>query len=238
MLDCTALDVTRFPSARVLKASFECLDEWELNRSLAHLSQGAQGNMTAIPWLQQLVGLPQLTRVELVCGEFSPGRVLTQLPAGCELVVHTGGNEDLQLSKALPHCASLPHLVTLGVHIHIQTGTPDIDFSCLAGCPNLRDFWLSVCDYHGNAEPEDNLDWANLSTLNDVPTRCSVVLGFRAADIDIGSYEPPAGCSFAPYHDFEELICFRHDSQDCTAESDSCWLEYINVWQLQQAMLE
>ena len=107
---------------------------------------------TEVPWLKQVAGLPQLTRVELVCGDFSPGRVLTQLPAGCELVVHLVSNEDLSLSESLPHRASLPYLVTLGVCINVFTGPPDVDFSCLASCPNLRNLWLSVGDFHGFAD--------------------------------------------------------------------------------------
>ena len=215
------------------------MSTWELKAaSSEHLSQGPQGTITEIPWLEQLAALPQLTRVELVCDEFSPGKVLIQLPAGCELVVHSvGQNEDSTLSKLLPHRASQPHLVMLGVHIHISTGTPHVDFSCLASCPNLRDFWLSIGDYCRNAELEDNPDWVDLFTLNDVPTRCSVVLGFRDADINIDAYKPPAGWSVAPYHDCKELICFRHDSQDCTAEPNSCWDEYIDMWVEMQAMI-
>ena len=81
-----------------------------------------------------------------------------------------------------------------------------------------------------------------MSTLNDVPTCCSLVPGFRDADINMASYEPPAGWSVTPYHDGEdhdgeELICFRNDSQDCTAEPDSCWHEYIDRWEEMQAMV-
>ena len=152
-----------------------------------------------------------------MCGKFSPGKTLMQLPAACELVVHSVGNEDSALSKFLPHRASLPHLVMLGVHINVDTCTPEIDFSCLASCPRLRDFWLSVGDYYGNTQLQlhlkDELDWVYLSTLNDVPTCCSLVLGFRDADINMATYEPPAGWSITPYHDGEdhdgeELICF------------------------------
>ena len=119
-------------------------------------------------------------------GEFSPGKVLTQLPAGCELVEHSISNEDSTLAESLPHRASLPHLVTLDVSINVSTGTPHVDCSCLASCLDLKDFWLSVDDYCGNAEMEDP-DWVDLSTLNDVPTRCSIVLGFRGDDMNIGS---------------------------------------------------
>ena len=236
-LDCTTLDVTKFPSARGLRALFDFVPERAHKQaSSGHLSQGPRGAITEIPWLEQLAALAQLTRVELNCGEFSPGKVLTQLPAGCELAVHSVGKQDLTSSKSLPHCASLPHLVTLGVRIHVQTGTPHVGFSCLASCPNLRDLWLSVAVYHRNAELEDHPGWVDLSTLDDVPPRCSVV--FRYADIDIGSYKPPAGWSVAPHYYCEELICFRHDSQDCTAEPNSCWPEYMNVWRQQQAMME
>ena len=54
MRHCTMLDVTKLSSARVLKASFEELDEQDLQ---------------AIPWLEQLVALPQLTRVVPMWGD-------------------------------------------------------------------------------------------------------------------------------------------------------------------------
>ena len=58
---CTELHVTKLPSLRALEASSERLDEQELLK---------------IPWLGQLVALPQLIRVLLMLGDISPGRSL------------------------------------------------------------------------------------------------------------------------------------------------------------------
>ena len=160
LLDCTALDVTKFPSARVLKASFEGVDERRLVKASPEcLFQGPRA--VVFPWLEQLAALPQLTRVVLNCGEFSPGKVLTQLPAGCKLVVYTSATE---WSASLPHCASLPHLVKLCVEIGFPTCTTLVDFKCLAGCPHLRDVRLSIDDCCRDCYFEDP-NWVNLSTL-------------------------------------------------------------------------
>ena len=58
---CTALDVTKFSSLRILKASIQRLDEQELQ---------------SISWLGLLVALPQLTRVVLIWGYISPCKFL------------------------------------------------------------------------------------------------------------------------------------------------------------------
>ena len=120
------------------------------------------------------------------------------------------------LEESLPHRASLPHLVSLQVTISVPTYLPDVNFSCLASCPNLREVRLSIDDYEGNCDFEDP-SWVDLSTLKDVPTRCSVVLRFDDAAMHIGSFEPPADWSVAPYDDCEDLICFRHGSQQLLA---------------------
>ena len=179
--DCTDLDVTKFPSARVLEASFE--------RVLLEELEGA-------PWLGQLVALPQLTTVVLDWGGISPGEFLIQLPTGCELVISTSGTT---LSESLPHCAGLAHLVNLSVWGY-DTRTP-VEFSCLAGCPNLRDVRLVITDMDEDLDLT-NLDWVDLSTLNHVPPRCSIVLDFTDAHrfipaMHIGVFQPPAGWSVA-----------------------------------------
>ena len=166
--ECTTLNVTKLPSARVLMAQFQRLDEAELQ---------------TIPWLEQLVALPQLTRVLLSWSNISPGRILMQLPAGCELEVATLCTP---LSESLPHSASLAHLVTLEVWAFNL-----IDLNCLAACPILRHVKLY-------APPGDNLlDRVDLSFLTCVPERCSVALRFKDAAMFIGSFDPPAGWSVA-----------------------------------------
>ena len=191
---CTALDITKFSSLRVLKVFFERLDEQELQ---------------TIPWLGQLVALPQLTRVVLMWGDIRPGRFLMQLPAGCELEFDTHS----ELSASLPHCASLAHLVDLEVW-----ASDSVDFSCLAACPNLRRV-RAHSFFTGNL-----LDWLDLSTLNHVPDRyrCSVVLQFKDAAMRTGSFEPPSGWSVAPgtgtSFPQDELIFSRNGSQDCTVD--------------------
>ena len=105
--------------------------------------------------------------------------------------------------------------MTLDVCIGVPTYTPHVEFSCLADCPNLRDVWLSIDDYCGNCDFEDPT-WVNLSTLNDLPSRCSVELGFRDAAMHMKSFEPPAGWSVAPSHNSSERLIFsRNGSQDC-----------------------
>ena len=163
--DCTALDVTKFPSARVLKASFTDASQWELMKVPT-----ADIPTTKVPWLEQLAALPQLARVEFTCFEFSPRNILAQLPAGCELVIHTDIRETLE--DSLPRRASLPHLVSLHATISVPTYLPDVEFSCLAGCPNLREVQLSIDDYCGNCDFTDPT-WVDLSTLKYLPTRCS-----------------------------------------------------------------
>ena len=198
--DYTTLNVTKFPSARALTASFERLDAAEPQ---------------TIPWLEQLVALPQLTRVELDWGDISPGRFLMQLPAGCELKIITWGRT---LSESLPHSASLAHLVTLV----IQDCNPSVDFGCLAPCPNLRNVKLH------SSHVDNLLDWVDLSTLNYVPDRCLLTLNFEDAAMHMGSLHLPAGWRVAPGSnafcskddDDGELIFFRDNSQDCTDESD------------------
>ena len=212
---CTALDVTKCPSARFLEASFHNVFWDSVKASPKHLSLGPAASFTEIRWLKQLAALPQLTSVELNCGEFSPGRVLTQLPAGCELVIYTSGG-DITLEESLPHCTSLLHLVSLHVMISVPLYMSDVDFSCLASCPNLREVWLPIDDCCGNCDLT-NPDWVDLSTLKDVPTRCSVVPGFEDAAMHIGSLKPPAGWSVAPYDNSEDLICFEHGSQQLLA---------------------
>ena len=167
---------------------------------------------TEVPWLEQLAALPQLARVEFNCFEVSPGDILTRLPAGCEVVIHTVCDV---LEDSLPHRASLPHLASLHITFSVPTYMPHVNFSCLASCPNLREVWLSIEDYHGTCDLADP-DWVDLSTLKDLPTRCSVVLGFEDAAMHSGSYKPPADCSVAPYDNSNDLICFRQGSQDCT----------------------
>ena len=190
------LDVTKFHSARALTASFERLDEQELK---------------TIPWLGQLGTLPQLTTVELRWARISPSRFLIQLPAGCELEIVTWGRT---LSESLPHSASLAHLVTL----KIWDCNPNVDFSCLATCPNLRNVAL-------HCRRVDNLlEWVSWSTLVHVPKRCSFALKFKDA-MCVGSFYPPAGWSIAPRcNSFcskdHELIFSRDDSQECTDDSD------------------
>ena len=193
---CTTPDVTKFCRLKVPQASFERLDEQELQ---------------TIPWLGQLVALPQLTRVVRSCGDIRPGRFLMQLPAGCELEFNTWGSKTL--SESLPHNASLAHLVTL--EVECCDSTMSIDFSCLATCPKLRHVKLQS-SYVNNF-----LDWVNLSTLNHVPDRCSVVLDFQDAAMCIGSFDPPAGWSVEPgysksFWSKDELIFSRNGSQDCT----------------------
>ena len=195
----TTLHVTKFPSARVLKVSFQRLDEAELQ---------------TIPWLEQLVALPQLTRVMLNWGDISPGRFLMQLPAGCELEIDTWGRK---LSESLPPSASLAHLVTL----EVRNCYRNVDFSCLATCPNLRSVKLRP-KYVRVRSP---LDWVKWSTLNHVPDLCSLVLNFRGAAMRIGAFYPPAGWSVAPQctspeSKDDELIFFRNNRQDCFVESD------------------
>ncbi len=191
---CTALDVTKFPSARVLKASLE---------NVAGLEP------PPISWLAQLTGLPQLTKVELDCGEVTPDDFLTQLPAGCELIMNT---TSLALEESLPHHASLAHLVTLNVEQCCCHPYTLLEFSCLASCPNLRYVWQSFDEMHRRFDPTDP-DWVDLSTLNHLPTHCSVVLGFPGAAFWIDAFQPPAGWSVAPWVSGSELIFFRTGSK-------------------------
>ena len=65
--DCTALYVTKFPSARVLKASFMDAIQWELMKV-----PPANIPTTKVPWLEQLAAWPQLARAEFNCFELSP----------------------------------------------------------------------------------------------------------------------------------------------------------------------
>ena len=177
---CPTLDVTKFPSARVLTASFQYLGEREFQ---------------TIPWLGQLVALPQLTRVAIDWGGINPGRFLIQLPAGCELEIERWCGE--LLSESLPHSASLAHLVILKIVAYAV-----IDFSCLATCPKLRQVELNVINV------DNVLDRANLSTLNHVPDRCSVALIIRRDDaMRIASFKLPAGWSV----------------DDVTPGSSLCW---------------
>ena len=179
---CTALDVTKFPSARVLKASL-------------HYDEGQVLKPVAIPWLAQLAALPQLTKVKLDWGESIPGKFLTQLPAGCKLVIDQVDTGDT-LEDSLPHHASLAHLVALNV----DSCDPmtEVDFSCLASCPNLRNVRLVFEDEYKYEDLKHLRPWVDLSTLNHLPTHCSVVLGFRGAARRINEYQPPAGWSVAP----------------------------------------
>ena len=157
--DCTALDVTKFPNARVLRAYFDDVSDWEDMASsdplFQRLFQGPRATITEISRLEQLAALAQLTRVELNSGELVPGEILTQLPAGCELLVQTSGST---LCGSLPHDASLAHLVTLHISDYYchDICNLHVEFSCLASCPNLRDHtqqvWLEVIDYDGNHE--------------------------------------------------------------------------------------
>ena len=136
----TVLEVTKFPNARVLKVSFK---------------QQVYQELQTFPWLRQLVALPQLTRVALSWADIRPARFLLQLPAGCELEIDTWGKETL--SEALPHPASLAHLVDLKVR-----ACKPVDFSCLAACPNLRHVMVHVHCWCTDIFLE-GVDW---STLN------------------------------------------------------------------------
>ena len=90
--------------------------QWKLLKaSPEYMSQGPRATIAVIPGLEQLAALPQLTRVELHCGEFSPGKVLMQLPASCELVVHTSVTE---LSESLPHLVGLRVWIGVPHNIH------------------------------------------------------------------------------------------------------------------------
>ena len=192
------------------------VSQWQLVEAFSEdLSLGPDATITEIPWLQKLAALPQLTRVEIKCGDFSPGAVLTQLPWTCELVIHTTGTT---LYESLPNEASLAHLVTLHAIWNCDTmSTPDVDFSCLASCPNLRHVWLRVADYDWNHDLS-NPDWVDLSTLDYLPSRCSVVLSVRNAARHIDLFQPPAGWSVAPRRRWlprypsEELIFSRSGS--------------------------
>ena len=154
---CTALDVNKFLSARVLKASLE---------NVAHISEIFPANsLGAIPWLAQLAALTHLTEVELNWGEVCPCDFLTQLPAGCELIINTTST----LEESLPHPASLAHLVTLNIEHCCCFPYTLIGFNCLDGCPNLRDVRVSfyeMSDWRDVYEPE----WSCLPSILCQPT--------------------------------------------------------------------
>ena len=192
------VDVTKFPGARVLKASFADLSDWELE---------------TIPWLDKLAAFPQLAEVAFDWGSHRPCKFLTQLPAGCELSIITTGRTP---SESLPHCAILTQLVTLHVHNPDSTAQP-IYFSCLASCPNLRYTYVRL----HTSDVDCFLAWGqpclDLSTLSYVPACCSVVLGFRNAFMHMNSFQPPPGWSVGPCSNSSDKLLFsRTGSQDCT----------------------
>ena len=160
----------------------------------------------AITWLAQLAALPQLTKVKLDWGKSIPGEFLTQLPAGCELVIDKVDTGSDTLEDSLPHHASLAHLVAVNVDsCHPMT---EVDFSCLASCPNLRNVRLGFEDEYKYEDLTDQPPWVDLSTLNHLPAHCSVVLGFRGAARRINEYQPPAGWSVAPDKSSRKKLIF------------------------------
>ena len=112
-----------------------------------------------ISWLAQLTVLPQLTKVELDCGEVTPDDFLMQLPAGRELIINT---TSLTLEESRPHHVSLAHLVTLNVEQCCCHPYTLVEFSCLASCPNLRYVRQSVDEMHRRFDPTDP-DWVDLA---------------------------------------------------------------------------
>ena len=56
--------------------------------------------------------------------------------------------------------------------------------------------------------------WVDLSTLNDVPAHCLVVLGFINASMQMDAFQPPAGWSAAPCSNSRNRLIFTRNGSE------------------------